>query len=165
MPAQRSPLPKVEVVELGIPESKAPDAKDWAKLRFKLASALVGGLVLLIGGGVTYAVTYLSTKTEAQKATKKAEVAATGADKAVDRTTVIEKYLRDDAAYRACVDHQVRDALSRGTGHVITALPKDGVEWAEQNAPKAVPRTIWTKPTWFPIETCPTKPAPPSSPP
>lgn len=148
------------------PGSKAPTRGDWAKLRFKLASAAVGGLVLVIGALAFYLVTYFNARAEAQKATKKVEVVATSQDKADDRQTTVEKYLVAAAARNECLERQLRDALARGTGHVITSLPTGTtVLWVEQNQPKAVPRTLWAAPTWFTIETCPAAPAPPKPPP
>jgi hypothetical protein len=164
--AQPRPTASVVVVEPKggteeAPRSKAPTASDWAKLRFKLASAAVGGLVLVIGALAFYLVTYFNARAEAQKATKKVEVVATSQDKADDRVAALEAYVAADALRDACVEKQLRDALSRGTGHVIAALPDGATLWVEQNQPKAVPRTLWAKPTWFTIESCPAAPAPP----
>ena len=143
------------------PHSKAPTRSDWAKLRFKLASALVGGLVLIIGAGAFYVVTLLQARSEAQRATKKAETATTSTDKTAERIAAVEAYLAADAERRACLDGQLRDAVGRGTGHVIVSLPKSDVNWVEQNSPKAVPRILWAKPTWFTVETCAAAPSVP----
>lgn len=161
-----SPSPiRVEMVDSEPPRSKPPSRGDWSKLGYKLATAAVGALVLVIGAGAFYVVTTLNAKSEAKLANKKAETATVVTDKTADRAAAIEAYLAADAARDACVEKQLRDALARGTGHVVTALPSGETLWIEQNRPKAVARTIWLAPTWFTVEVCPAKPSPPKAPP
>jgi len=163
--ASPRPMVRVEMVDDEPPRSKPPSRGDWSKLGYKLATAAVGALVIMIGAGAFYVVTTLNAKSEAKQANKKAETATVVTDKTADRAAAIEAYLVADAARDACVERQLRDALARGTGHVVTSLPTGETLWVEQNRPKAVPRTLWAAPTWFTVEACPAAPSPPKAPP
>lgn len=154
----------VEIAPDPTPRSLPPTRSDWAKLRFKLYSAIVAGLIAVIGAAAYFGVTFFNAQAEAQRATKAAKVATSTGDDALKRIAALEAYLKAKAERDECLGKQARDAFVRGTGHVITSLPKGGVEWVEQNAPKPVPRTLWAKPTWFTTEPCPTDPAVPKPP-
>lgn len=69
---QQSPAPASVA-----PESRAPNRGDWAKLKYKIATAVVAALVLVIGALGIWAYTAIGAKTEAIKvgleAKKKAE--------------------------------------------------------------------------------------------
>jgi hypothetical protein len=147
----------IEIAEA--PASKAPSRTDWLKLAFKLGVALVG----LIGAVTTLlairANTAIEPKVEAQKTrTDAVEIRVDDRDA---RLAKVEAWARGEAKRRECVEKQLRDALARGTGHVLMSLPSGGTAWVEQNKARAQLRTIWITPTWFTTEVCEPAPPPP----
>lgn len=69
--------PRVERSQSPVPsserESKPPSRGDWAKLRFKVATAIVAALVLVIGALAYWGVAAINAKAEAIKAAQEAK--------------------------------------------------------------------------------------------
>lgn len=148
----------VEIAEVP-PDSLPPTRTAWLKLAFKLG----GSLVALIGVVTTLlairANTAIEPKVEAQKTrTDAVEIRVDDRDA---RLAKVEAWARGEAKRRECVEKQLRDALARGTGHVLMSLPSGGTGWVEQNKARPQLRTIWVTPTWFTTEVCDPAPAPP----
>jgi hypothetical protein len=147
-----SPKPKATAVE------PPPTPAAWRAALFKLLVAA--------GAFLTAATAYLSLRTaavepkvEAQEVRVKA--AESTQETLVDRVAKLEGYIRAERKRTQCVEAQLRDALARGTGHVLTTLPATPTPWSEQNAPKNEPRLYWRTPTWFTTEGCDAAPAAP----
>lgn len=68
----QSPVPSSER------ESKPPSRGDWAKLRFKIATAIVAALVVVIGALAYWGVAAINAKAEAIKAAQEAKQKADG---------------------------------------------------------------------------------------
>jgi hypothetical protein len=165
--AQQETFPP-KVVESSRPPAKTPpkataayedpSPRAWKAALFKLLVAA--------GAFLTAATAYLSLRTAAVEPKVAAQevrvkAAETTQDTLVDRVAKLEAFARAETKRRQCVEAQLRDALARGTGHVLTTLPATPTPWSEQNAPRAEPRLLWKTPTWFTTEGCDAAPAPP----
>jgi hypothetical protein len=153
-----SSRPPAEPKPKAAPADDDPSPKAWRAALFKLLVAA--------GAFLTAATAYLSLRTasvEPKVAAQEVRVKATETtqDTLVDRVAKLEAYARAETKRRQCVEAQLRDALARGTGHVLTTLPATATPWSEQNAPKNEPRLYWKTPTWFTTEGCDAAPAPP----
>lgn len=141
----------IEIAEA--PISRAPSRTDWLKLAFKLGGALVGLIGVVTTLLAIRANTAIEPKVEAQKTrTDAVEIRVDDRDA---RLAKVEAWARAEAARRPCVERQTRDAIARGTGHVLTSLPSGETLWVEQNKARVQLRTIWITPTWFTTEVCP----------
>jgi len=139
--------------------SLPPSRGDWLKGGYKLMGAVT--LFLGILG------TYLGGRSLTKESTVENVAAASSAQKTAtstveERVKALEKYTVALAKHSDCVDAERDSAIERGTGHVIEGEHAQ-VEWAEQSAPVAKPRTIWKNAPWLIAkdEACPSKPAPP----
>lgn len=75
-PIERSQSP----VPSSGPVSRAPSSGDWAKLRYKVATAVVGALVLVIGALAYWGAAAINAKTEALQAAREAKQKAESRD-------------------------------------------------------------------------------------
>ena len=150
-----SPVPQPEPVH----HEEAPTPHAWRAAIFKF----VVGLGALLTAAATILSVRANTAIEPKVETQavRTGVVETAADTLTSRVSKLEAYARAETKRRQCVEAQLRDALARGTGHVLTTLPSTVTLWSEQNSPKAEPRLFWKTPTWFTTDGCDAAPAPP----
>jgi hypothetical protein len=141
------------------PGDDEPTPGAWRSALFKM----VVGLGALLTAAATILGVRANTAIEPKVETNavRTKVVEVAADTLTDRVTKLEAFARSEAKRRNCVEAQLRDALARGTGHVLTTLPSEPTGWSEQNAPKNEPRLYWKSPTWFTVQGCDAAPSPP----
>lgn len=93
------PPPVVEDRRRERPSSEPPSVKEikspWERLGYKVATAVVAGLVLVIGGLALWAYTAIGARTEAIKAAQKAQLEAEGRDAQMRRYLGVLTWILD----------------------------------------------------------------------
>jgi hypothetical protein len=135
-----------------------PSPRAWKAALFKV---VVGLGAVLTATATILGVRATAIEPKVDKNTVRTNVVEVAQDTLTERVAKLEAFARADSKRHQCVEAQLRDALARGTGHVITTLPADPTGWSEQNAPKNEPRLYWKSPTWFTVQGCDAAPAPP----
>jgi len=158
-PPPVTPAPPAAEPAPPAPVDDEPTPRAWKAALFKV----IVGLGALLTAAATILGVRANTAIEpkVENNTARTRVVETAADTLTERVSKLEAFARAETKRRQCVEAQLRDALARGTGHVLTTLPAEPTGWSEQNAPKNEPRLLWKSPTWFTVQGCDAAPAPP----
>lgn len=107
--AQRPPrIPNVVIDSVPAPSSKGPSRADWAKLLYRLAGAIVGALVLVIGALGVMWVSRINAKADEAKAKQADQVRAVDA-----RELEWQNWGRAVRAIADCRQRQTNEALQQ----------------------------------------------------
>jgi len=149
-----------------VAEPEAPPTRaQWQTAGFRVVvslGAVLTALATILGVRSTTTIEPKVDRTASKQAQQETKTVSVE-----DRVLALEKYNRAKVAWEHCMNAERDSAIERGTGHKVESS-HDDVQWVEQNAPKAVPRTLWKTAPWSISKDqsgCGAEPSPPATPP
>lgn len=121
--AGRKASPAGGIPSVDVTDSRPPSRGDWAKLRYKVATAVAAALVLVLGALGLWATTAINAKTEAIKAAQEAKRKADSRDAEWRQWGSVVMWIEDcrDARDVRAGEMLLPDAQKMGSGRKLEA--------------------------------------------